>query len=58
MFVILVTEEYDHVRQGKLLTGSQAYALEQGQADWGKTSTATKTRLVDQNSIIVGGTNT
>jgi integrase len=29
--------------------------LEQGQADRGKTSTATKARLVDQNSIAVGG---
>jgi hypothetical protein len=58
MFLILVTEEYDHVRRGKLLTAQQTHTLEQGQADRGKASTTTKTRLVDQNSIAVGGANT
>jgi hypothetical protein len=57
MFVILAAEEYDDVGQRKLLTASQANALEQEQAHQGKTSTATKTRLVDQNSTAVGGAN-
>jgi hypothetical protein len=47
MFVILVTEEYDHARQWKLRTSQPPHALEQRQADRGETSPATKARLVD-----------
>ena len=41
----------------KHLTVEQTHALEQRQADRGKTSAATKARLVDQNPITAGGPN-
>jgi hypothetical protein len=41
MFLILVTEEYDHAGHCKLLTDYQTHALEQRQADRGETSAAT-----------------
>ena len=58
MFVILVTEEYDHVRQRKLLTPNKRTPWNKGKLIGARPPLATKARLVDQNPITVGGANT
>ena len=55
MFVILVTEEYDHARQWKSRTGQPPHALEQRQADRGETSPRPKHVWSIRTRLLVEG---
>ena len=55
MFVVLITEEYDHARQWKSRTGQPPHALEQRQADRGETSLRPKHVWSIRTRLLVKG---